>query len=177
LPIESFAEVFVLPAILGAAGSNIAHWVGTFSRTCEAAPDPNTLHRIRTHIIPSDVEGGQIRFVVGEVTLFANAPAPEYIVVVGVLRGDAQIPEKFEPVVDDTIGPTPSHRPKMSRGLRAAALSGIVLCMVIGAYVARDASLGAASVTGAACAAIFALVLAHALSRRPSATQSLLERE
>lgn len=36
---------------------------------------------------------------VGEVTLFANAPALEYIGVVDALRGDAAIPEKFEPVV------------------------------------------------------------------------------
>lgn len=97
LPVDAFAEAFVLPPILGAVGANIAHWVGTCSRTSIAAPDPNTLHRIRTHLVPAEVEGGLVRFVVGEVTLFANAPAPEYLVVVGLLRGDLPIPEKFAP--------------------------------------------------------------------------------
>jgi hypothetical protein len=49
------------------------------------------------------LETADVAFVEADdprLTLFANAPAPVYLVVVGVRRGDAVIPPRFSPVTD-----------------------------------------------------------------------------
>jgi hypothetical protein len=90
LGLDAFSRVTVLPAILGTA-SDIGRWVGTSRRSIGSAADPSVIHRLRLRLSEDPWHPA----VHGLVVLFANAPSPEYEVVIGLLKPGAQIPGEF----------------------------------------------------------------------------------
>lgn len=91
---EPFIDVAVLPAVRHGA-NDIGRWVGTVERAGVKARDPNHWHRLEpTMILRPD--GPPV--VNCKIILFANAEAPVYEVVVGMLRPDTPVPATMTPV-------------------------------------------------------------------------------
>lgn len=90
--LEAFAEVTVLPAILGSS-DDVGHWVGTYAKEEAKASDSTLLHRLNLMLIPSDPANETAGLIaVVHVQLFSTSPSPGYRVVVGMLHPGTRLP-------------------------------------------------------------------------------------
>jgi len=82
--LDSFEEVFVIPAILGHC-DDIGRWVG--SQQNEAPKYPGVVHRLSCQV---DHGSGIVSVIVH---LFSNSDSPSYLVIVGRLKKELIVPD------------------------------------------------------------------------------------